>query len=320
MATATTAGSERKAWERTETKVVRPFRSAEDYLEDVAFRLYGDSEFLTERFIQVESVDRERLGVALRLSKPLKGFDDEVGVGLDELRLIVSIEDRTVKQSAVLRSFTLDDVNDDVLELDEAKEVASWSGETRVHVAVVLAKQRKVVVGLPHRAGSWVARKTFSIARTRDTASLNIQPVDEAWFQARGLPASTTYFVEILDTDLNQPCDQFPELVQVYISKNLNAALSREDDSATTRALVKTIYVDVVSSVLTVGYLNLQGDAQASSILSVVSGRLSKATGVGEKKLAEYAKENSGGRLKAVVQAEAELTKNMITATGRRGA
>lgn len=95
----------------------------------------------------------------MRLSKPPNGFDDVVGVGLDELRLIVSIEDRTVKQSAVLRSFALGKVNDGVLELDDAKEAASWSGETRVHVAVVLAKQRKVVVGLAHRVGSWVARK-----------------------------------------------------------------------------------------------------------------------------------------------------------------
>lgn len=318
MATASTVGSEREPWERTETKLVRPFKSTEDYLDDVALRLYGDSEFLTEHLIQVESVDFERLGVALRLAKPPKGFEDMVGVGLDELRLIVSIEDRTLKQAVVLRSVALGEVNDGMLELDDAKDAVSWSGEIRVHVAVVLAKRRKLVVGLAHRVGSWVARKTFSIARTRDTASLNIQPVDEAWFQARGLPPSTTYFVEILDTDLNQTCDQFPQLVHVYISKTLNATLSREQESPTTRALVKMIYVDVVSSVLTVGYSNLKGDVLASSILSVVAGRLSRATGFGEKKLVEYATENNGTQLKAIVQAEAELTKNMIAALGRR--
>lgn len=322
MMAAKAEGTEiRKRWEREESKVVRPFRSADDYLKDAAFRLYEDADFAEGPVLQTDSVDKDRLAPAIQLAAPPKELEELVGAPLKDLSLFVSIEDRILKQATALHTHKITDVNGEIIELGEAaKETASWAGDTRLHVAVVLSKDRVAAVGLAHRAGSWVAKKTFQITRTRDNATFSITPVDEAWFTKRGLPALTTFYVDMLGQDLNQPCDSMPDLVKVYISQALNAALARDEDSPVAKALIKGIYVDVVSTILSAGYINLEGDVLPDSILDVVSGRLTKATGISQKKLMEYAKENSGARLRAVVQAEAELTRSMVAASGRRSA
>lgn len=309
----------RKRWEREESKFVRPFKSADDYLKDAAFRLYEGAEFAEGPVFQVDSVDRERLAPAIRLAAPPIELEELVGAPMKDLLMIVSIEDRVLKRSTVLQTRKIAEVTGEVIELgDDVREATSWAGDTRLHIAVVLSRDRKAAVGLAQRAGSWVAKKTFQITRMRNNATFSITPVDEAWFQTRGLPASTTYYVEMLGQDLNQPCDSMPDLAKVYISQSLNAALARDEDSAITKALIKGIYVDVVSTILAVGYCNLEGELVPDSILDVVSARLTKATNTSYIKLTEYARENNGARLRAVIQAEAELTRIMLAASGRK--
>lgn len=311
----------RKRWEREESKVVRPFKSADDYLKGAAFRLYEGAEFAQGPVFQVDSIDKELLSLAIQLATPPKELEELVGTPLKDLSLLVSIEDRILKQATILQTHKITEVTGGAIELgDGAREATSWMGDTRLHIAVVLAKDRKAAVGLAQRAGSWVAKKTFQITRTRNNATFSITPVDEEWFVKHGLPESTAYYVEMLGEDLNQPCDSMPDLVKVYISQSLNAALARDEDSPVTKALIKGIYIDVVSTILTVGYGKLEGEVMPDSILDVVSGRLTKATNISHKKLMEYARESHGARLKAVVQAEAELTRNMLAASGRRPA
>lgn len=321
MATTQEATEFTKRWEREESKVVRPFKSAEDYLSDTAFRLYADASFEEQPVVQVDSIDRERLSPAIQVTAPPKQLEEIVGATLEDLTLLVSIEDRVLKHTTLLHSSNLAEVVSGPIELGEsALECASWTGATRIHVAAVLSKNRKAAVGLAQRAGSWIAKKTFTVTRTRDNATFSLIPVDEDWFKSKGLPASTTYFVEMLGTDLNQPCDTMPDLVKVYISKSLNAALARDEESPAAKALIKSIYVDVVTTILTIGFNNLQPGAipLQDSILDVVSTRLTKATGTPGAKLIKFAKDGSGTQLQAVIQAEAELTRTMLAATGRR--
>ncbi|MEO6021682.1 MAG: hypothetical protein ABIP64_00895 [Burkholderiales bacterium] len=310
-----------KRWEREESKVVRPFKSAENYLSDAEFRLYADASFEPRPVIQVDSIDRERLSPAIQVTAPPKDLEESVGALLKDQTLLVSIEDRVLKHTTVLHSANLAEVVSGPIELGEsALECASWTGATRIHLAVVLSKNRKAAVGLAQRAGSWIAKKTFTVTRTRDNANFSLTPVDEDWFKAKGLPASTTYFVDMLGTDLNQPCDTMPDLVKVYISKSLNAALARDEESPVAKALIKSIYVDVVTTILTVGFNNLQTGVvpHPDSILDVVSTRLTKMTGIPGAKLIQFAKDSSGTQLQAVLQAEAELTRTMLVASGRR--
>lgn len=308
-------------WEREESKVVRPFKSADDYLKDASFRLYVDTNFEQGPVFQVDAIDKARLSPSIQLSAPPKDLEDLVGVPLKDLTLLISIEDRVLKNTTVLHSINLANAEDGVIELgDEALECACWAGDTRVHIAAILSKNRKAALGLAQRAGSWIAKKSFHVTRTRDNATFSIIPVNEDFFRSRGLPTSTTYYVDMLGSDFNQPCEDMPDLVKVYLSESVNAALARNEDLPVAKALIKSIYVDVVTSIVTVGFGNLQAGVQIlpNSILDVVSTRLTKATGITQTKLMQYAKETNGTQMQAVIQAEAELTRTMLAASSRR--
>lgn len=196
----------------------------------------------------------------------------------------------------------------------------SWAGEMRVHVAILLAEQKKGEVGTAQRTGSWVARKTFSIGRPRDTASFSIDAVEPDYFEMRGLPKTTTYLVEINDPDLNQSCENLPDLVKVSLAKDVHAALAKDEDSPMAKAIIKSIYVDVVTTILATGYGSLSPREQVKqdSILDVVTAKLAKSTGLSVDKLRSLAAETAGAQLRAVVQADVELSRALVNAAQRR--
>ena len=75
-----------------------------------------------------------------------------------------------------------------------------------------------------------------------------------------------------------------------------------------------------VSTILTTGFEKLNGsDVSPGGVLDVVASRLSKTTGVAPELIRQYA-HDGGSYLRAVVQTEADLTKAMLSAAGRRSA
>ena len=316
MATKAKAG-----WQKQESRSVRPFRSAEDYLKEVGLQMYPDEEFGLAEAIQTSAVEVDKLALAIRVPGAPPNLEELVGVPAKLLRLVVTVEDRMFKDSGVAFNVPLIELGEGPRVLDIEKEVIdrmSWAGETRIHVAVILAEQRLGEVGTAQRAGSWVAKKTFVIGRPRDTASFTINAVDPEYFEQRGLPAGTTYLIEITDPDLNQPCENLPDLVKVSLSKDVHAALARDEDSLLGKAFVKCIYVDVVTTVLSTGYASLVDDVQADSIIDVVTTKLAKSTGISPERLRSLAKETAGSQLRAVVQADIELSRALVSAAQRR--
>lgn len=311
-------------WQKQESRPVRPFRSAKDYLDEVGFRMYADEDFATDETIQTGPVAVGKLALAVRVPAGATDFEELVGVPSNLLRLVVTVEDRTFKDSEVAANLPMVEAGGKVRILDleaDAVERLSWAGETRVHVAVVLAEPRAgSEVGTAQRVGAWIARKTFSIGKIRDTAAFAINAVEPEYFEKLSLPAATTYLVEIADPDLNQSCENLPDLVKVSLAKDVHSALARDEDSPMSRALIKSIYVDVVTTVLATGYANLVGDIQPDSILEVVVSKLAKSTGVSVERLRLLAKDSAGAQLRAVVQADVELTRALVSAAQRKAA
>ena len=311
-------------WRKQESRPVRPFRSAKDFLDDVGFRMYADEDFKTDQAIQVGDVEPSKLALAVRVPSGALNFEEVVGVPTRLLRLLVTVEDRAFKNTEVAVDVPMSDLDSNVRVLDlDAEAVAnlSWAGETRVHVVVVLAEERSgSEVGTARRVGAWVARKTFSIGKMRDTAAFAINAVEPEYFEKLGLPAGTTYLVEIADPDLNQPCENLPDLIKVSMAKAVHSALARDEESTMARALIKSVYVDVVTTVLATGYSNLSSDVQPDSIIEVVTSKLEKSTGLSAERLRQLAKESAGAPLRAVVQADVELTRALVSAAQRSAA
>lgn len=310
--------SERPGWERQESRVVRPFKSTDNYLADCRLRLYADADFVDGPVVQTDGIQRDRLSLALKIPTPPRDLEEAVGAEMKELCLLVSLEDRTFKNSPVLFSKKMSEFTGELVEVSDIDERVSWSNDTRVHVALVLARNRKAGVGLARRAGSWLARKTFLLKLPHDTSTFQITPVNDEYFKKLGLPGSTTYFVSIQDPDLNQPPESVPELVKVYMHESVHSTLARDDESVIAKALIRNIYVDVASTILSAGFSSVEGDIDPNGILGLVSKRITKVTGIGLEKLRKFAQDNGGAQLRAVIQAEAGLSKSVIAAASRR--
>jgi hypothetical protein len=310
-------------WQRQESRPVRPFRSANDYLTDVGLRLYADEDFKISETFQVPPITQEHLAVSVRIPALPLNFAETVGLSIAALKLIVTVEDRTFKYSGVAAAIPLSELESGGRVFDFDAEVVSnltWAGETRIHVAVVLSESGTGEVGTAERIGSWVARKTFSVGGVHDTSSFPIDAVEPEYFEKRSLPRGTTYLVEISDTDLNQSCENLRDLVKVSLAKDVLSALAKDEESAMAKALVRTIYVDVATTVLSTGYSNLAtGEAVTpNSILDVMTSRLTKSTGLSPEKLRVMASETAGSQLRAVVQADVEFSRSLISAAQRR--
>jgi len=289
----------------------------------VGFRLYADEDFDASESIRIGAVERDRIAIALRIPPINIDLEALVGVPAEALRLIVTLEDRVFKNSRVVAGIPLSELSATTQILESENSDASslsWAGETRVHVAIVLSKPRKGEPGTAHRVGSWLARKTFSVGNPRDTASFPIDAVEPEYFVARGLPPRTTYFVEILDADLNQSCDDLPELVKISLAKDVHAAIAQDQESSIAKALIKTIFVDIVTTVLATGYgaIGSAAELREDSIIDVVTKRLVKSTGVSTATLQKFATQAAGSQLRAVVQADVELSRALVSAARRR--
>ena len=56
-------------WHKQESRSVRPFRSADEYLKEVGLRLYADEEFSGADVIQTASIDLARMSLAVRVPR-----------------------------------------------------------------------------------------------------------------------------------------------------------------------------------------------------------------------------------------------------------
>jgi len=276
-----TASESVDRWERSETRTVRPFRFASDYLKDAALRLYDDEDFSDADVWQIEDLDPRRVSPTIRISKPPPNFTEAVGASFEELRLVVIIEDRFLKRSGVVYEVDFsDDLGGEIDLCEEAKCAASWRGDTRIHVAVILGEDRDVPVGYARRAGSWVARKSFRISSAANVSTFSIRYVDREWFRSQRLPETTTYLVEVLGDLGANPAEEVQGSVEVALSEEVRNALAKSAASSTTEALMMTMYTDIVTSVLEAGVAQYGDDPAAGSILDVLIDRLSRSGGL----------------------------------------
>lgn len=320
MTTPESSSGSSKRWQRHEARVVRPFRSIDDYLKDVGLRLYPDTQFVVAPAMQQATIDRERLSPQVQIPAIPPNLEEAVGLTAGELRLLVSVEDRLFKNTVIAVNKPLSEHAGGTIDFDKSSiEDVTWASDTRVHVSLVLGVDHAGEVGTAQRVGSWLARKTFHLTRPSDSSTFEIKAVEPEYFVAMGLPPTTTYLVDIVDDDLNQPCENLPNLVKVSLHKDVHAALGKDEQSLVSQAFEKSMYVDIVTTILATGYRALKGgEVVPDSVLDTVTKRLGKASNTSEAKIRQLSSEASGARLRAIVQAESEMTRAVINAARRK--
>jgi hypothetical protein len=308
-------------WTRTESRRVRPFRDMRDYLRDSALRLHSDDEFTVNETLRADQVDASRLEPAILPCLPNVDISEHVGIPADSLSFVVIVEDSFIKKSTILYQSRLDNSIDDSITFDpeRIRQTATWGVDTKIHLAVVLTENRESAPGVANRAGSWIAKKTFRLARDISLSRFPIEPVGKDWFVRFGLPADTTYFVWVRNpTGFNDPTAELQDVVEVKINESLAAALVRDENSLTSRAIVTNIYTDIVTTILSVGISEVDEGASPDTVLEAAVERLAQRTGLSPQTIYDWARLPDDNRLRAAVQAEAELTRRLISAARRR--
>ena len=323
MDTNTAAPTSAKKWLRTEARTVRPFRYSEDLLKNSGIRLYPEDDFVDGDVINKDGFDLARLAPEIRLDFNPDEIKEQLGLEQEQVRLIISLEDKALKQTLLVRNMTIEECTaNEIIEIPPAVcRRLSWVGVTKILISLVLASDRKADLGEATLAGNWLARKEITIAKPHDSATFPIEIVPGEWFKGRGLPTETTYYVEILSDDLNQPCEQLPEMVRVYVNEAVNQVLARAEDSPAGRALVRSIYCDTAAMILSHGFGNLDDGEELlqNGILEVVVQRLAEATGLELPAITRMSKEpgSGAGKLRALLQTESGLTKALASVSFR---
>jgi hypothetical protein len=187
-------------------------------------------------------------------------------------------------------------------------------------MALVLAADREAPSGQAKRRGSWLAKKTFRFIKPARISNFPILPVSEAWFAARQLPPTTAYFVQIGKQEDFFTSDIAPEdLVQVYMNESLEAALSASESSLASRAMMTSVYTDIVATVLSVAFASgSNAEVDPESVLHTVVKRISRDVSVPIDRIFSLARSGRSNELRTIIQAQSGLSHAMLSAAKRR--
>lgn len=309
----------KKLRERTETRVVRPFRDAQHLFDACRIKLTPHDEFTDKEQLHPDDINPAEVAPEVKLNFEPTGLEESTGLPLSELEVAVSVEDRVLKQTRIVYRDTVEACAGETIALDpDSLRGISWAGETRLALALVLTEDQEAQIGRASLAGNWLARKVFFIARPRDSSYFKLYPVKSEYFVERGLPPDTAYYVEDFGIDVTAPCEQFPDMVRIAIHESVYNFLARAEDTSVGKALIRGIYADTVATVLSVGLASYEGEAvEPRSLLTVVLDRLSKATGITTGTIKSMAKAPGGSILRALIQSEAGLMKAILTSNTR---
>jgi len=311
-----------KTWLRTESRTIRPFLFSDELLKSVAFRLTSEDEFSELESVHKEELDRDLLSPELKINLSAQDLVEQLDIDPTLLRLIISIEDKALKKCEVVYEEKIKDLSEFIIKLPKSTlSDFSWLGDTKLRISLVLAENRAGAIGKASIAGHWLAKKEFSIGKIKDTARFPITIIKpEKFKELFGLPPETTYYVDILTDDLNQPLEDIQNIVNIYITESVNNVLSREETTQAGRALNLLIYCDTAATILSYGFSQLENDTHLieDSILSLVANTLAKETGISINKIIEMAKQPGGSKLRALIQTQISLTRSLKSIGNRR--
>jgi hypothetical protein len=312
-----------ESWNRSEARIIRPFRTADDALEGCALRLTDEMDFQESETLETEGVRFEALAPAIRLDRDLV----EVALGLelrpDELELVIIAEDNVLKQSTVLFRRAVSDLEPG--EVQRVEDVDGlrrfgWKTETQVTVSLVLSQDRRPEGLRARRAGNWLAKKVFKVKAEKHVSNFATIVIQPSEFPSRfNLPEATSYFVDVLG-DLRDPIAEVESVVKVYVNAKVAQTLAAEH-SAVAKALAVMLFAEIVTTVLATGFApgsQLDDEPAPDSILGAITQRISKATGVSPGTIAAYGREAGAAQLRALVQAATDMTKALASPALKR--
>ena len=305
---------------RSEAREVRPFADLGDVLgpSEVSFARGG--EFMSGPTVPVSSVNRANLSLSLRVPRLSAEDLGDLGLRPEDLQVVVVVEDGRLKKSVPILKQAFGDLPE-TLELTQGIDDFTWSAGTKIHLAVVLATQRPAVPGQAYRKGTWLTSKTFSLIEPPQFASFDPISASAADFKAMGLPERTPYAVRFRSDDLTDPTDDAADLVEVLIEKSLFESLAGVEETPVGRLLLAMISADVLADIVAKA-IEEQGEdpIPAKGLAGAILDRLAKSGDIPRDRIEARIRESGRQLVRAIVQSDENVGRQMIQLARKRGA
>lgn len=253
-----------------EQREIRPFESVEalDQLCDAMTLIVGDQVALPDSGLILEEDVYLRTGVALRLAKDIDSLRQLIGelsgdsgasplaaldLTIDDLEFVVISTSWFLRIVDIIDRRPLADLAAGELLVDVSgtprrDSLRSPNAGCEIVAMVSLASSRQKQPLRPWRAGTWLARSTFSLSTAQSFNGFTPKPMDAAKKAELSLPPTCTRFITMgkvspLDEDTNE------DSLEMYVDEALLASMSAMPRSKGSKALQQQFFVDSVTEV-----------------------------------------------------------------------
>jgi len=305
-------------WSHAEAVVVRPFVSADDFLDAVKFRLHEDQPFDARDSFEASEVDLHRLAPEFQL--PLgDGLPDKLKGNLD---LVIRLQDLHLYRSEMVLEMPLSHAPKSFRVPVEVAKTFAWRAGVKAIVAVMQRKDTKRVAGQPYLRGHWVARRSFYVGRNPKSRAFPVEPWTPKQFEQQGLPGEAVYHLALVTPDLNQRFKNPADAFRLGIREDVYEALAASEATPGTKAFYAMLQTDVYTDLLVLGLTDLDHSEplEKGGVLEALVKRLERSTKMDRAKMTAHAANGPEGRaiLRANVQAMLQA-KNVLVKLRKTG-
>lgn len=293
------------SWKRSEARVVRPYRTADECLYGVRLRLQAAADFDERTFFDTKEVDLSDLLPEFFLAVDPTVLDSATDLAPADTKLVIRLTDKRLHRSEIVFASPLNSLPETWRLPVEVKNRFAWSFGIDITVAVVLGASRPMTPGQPHMRGQWLARKDFSVHARTERRRVALEKWTEDDFAAQGLPRETVYWIRFSADDLNQRFDDMEEAFVICVAASVYDALAVGSDASPARASMSLIAADVLAEVVSKGLKELDSvdQLQHGSLLQASLASIEKATGAQPAKLQRLVTDGDLSAVRAFAQA-----------------
>lgn len=221
--------SKGKPWRFSETRPIKPFRVAEDALNQCGFKTRDDAPFLMDDpwhlTMEPEEITSETFRPKLKIAIDQAKLCTDTGLAVDELQVTLVARDPGVWSSEKIAGWNLVDVPSE-FELPESVK-KTLSGARGLEFSLQVSPRTKLVKKFRTASSPShiVASRHFVIAIPSDGSDFPIDLVDPAVFEEHGLPRETVWVVHWhTEADFDQPAE---DVLVVLLNKDRAEKLLR---------------------------------------------------------------------------------------------
>lgn len=289
------------SWLRTERRRVRPVPTSNSSLA-VKMRLNPEGQWL-EAGSAAEIDDQDAVIPVLEFQA--RDHDlKELGVDPNQARVIVRISQSKLHQAEIVAEWPCSSLPKVwQLPADRADRVA-WGSGVILTAAVVLKCRHD---SFPY-SGAWIARSDFYIRGRRRGYEFDVQRWDAAEFRRRGLPGTTTFWVDLTAVNFNDPPEDAASDVVLAILDRVYDELTRAGTTRASKAIQMMIMVEAITDMILEGVAGLEGpEPTEDSLLHALIARVASAADRSEGDVLKWARDSDRAKIRALVQAASKL-------------